>query len=80
MSIQALLESKKVDDSTSGVKVVWRNQRDSSIKLRSVLADMVCYSGDAVVNIETGFYVVEPGESVIFISSAADDDDGKLHG
>ena len=39
----------------------------------------MCYSGDAVVNAETGFYTVEPDESVIFISSAASGD-GKLHG
>lgn len=82
VSIQALLDSKKVAD-TSGVKVVWRNRRDSPIKLRSVLADTVCYPGDAVVNTETGFYVVKPGESVIFISSAASagsDSDGGASG
>jgi hypothetical protein len=79
VSIQALLDSNIED--TGNVKIVWRNRRDTpSIKPRSVLADTVCYSGDAVVNMETGFYIVEPDESVIFISSAAaSDHDGKLH-
>lgn len=79
VSIQALLDSKTKTE-TSSVKIVLRNrQRDSPIKPRSVLADTMRYSGDAVVNAETGFYTVEPDESVIFISSAASGD-GKLHG
>jgi hypothetical protein len=81
VSIQALLDSN-IEADTSDVKIVWRNRRDSptGIKPRSVLADTMCYSGDAVVNMETGFYIVEPDESIIFISSAATSDhDGKLH-
>lgn len=83
VSIQALLDSNTGADTSdvTDVKIVWRNRRDldSPIKRWTVLADTVCYPGDAVVNTETGFYTVEPDESIIFISSAADGD-GKLHG
>ena len=62
---------------TNGVKVVWQKHSDTSpIKLRTFLADTVCYPGDAIVNTETGFYTVAPDESVIFVSPTAA---GKLH-
>jgi hypothetical protein len=68
VSLQALLDSNSEVD----IKIVWRKRSDTSpIKLRSVLADTACYPGDAVVNAETGFYIVAPDESVIFVSSPA---------
>ena len=69
MSLQNLLKT----DHDTGIKIMWKNREWSSpIKLRSVLADSKCYPGDAVVNVENGFYIVPPDESVIFVSSAAD--------
>ena len=76
VSLQSLLDSNSEAD-ISSIKIVWRNRSDSSpIKLRSVLADTVCYPGDAVANAETGFYTVATDESVIFVSSTSD---GKLN-
>jgi hypothetical protein len=66
----------EADLNINSIKIVRRKRWDTSpIKPRSVLADTVCYPGDAVVNAETGFYTVVPGESVIFVSSDAE---GKL--
>jgi hypothetical protein len=78
VSLQALLVStSEVDhDDFGGIKIVWRQRIDSPIKLRSVLADMLCHPGDAVVNAETGFYVVSPDESVIFISPSVEGKSG----
>jgi hypothetical protein len=65
VSIQDIL----LDAGISSIKIVWRERSETStINLKSVLADTQCHPGDAVVNVKTGFYVVEPGESVIFVS------------
>lgn len=61
-----------------GVKVVWRERtmvepgKPGYINLRSVLSDTSCRpgKGDTVVNETTGFYVVGPSESVIFLSKS----------
>jgi hypothetical protein len=56
----------------TNIRIIWR-ERDSStpIALRSVLADTDCRSQpDAVVNETTGFYVVSPTESVMFLSKS----------
>lgn len=67
MSVQDLLNP---DTAAGDVKIIWRKRDEtSSIKLKSVLADTRCHPGDAAVNAGTGFYVVEPGESVIFVSA-----------
>ena len=71
--LKAILDSHSEDDTAdlyiNGIKIVWRKRSDSPIKLRSVLADSKGYHGDAIVNAVTGFYIVAPGESVIFVSS-----------
>lgn len=63
------------------VKVVWRERcavkpkEPDYIGLKSVLSDTNCRpgAGDTVVNGSTGFYVVEPTESVIFVSKPTGD-------
>ena len=71
VSLQALLDANM--DSVDDISIVWQEHSDTTpIKLRSVLADVAWYSGNAVVNAETGFHIVGPDESVIFISSAAE--------
>jgi hypothetical protein len=73
VSLQALLDSNIDSKLEVDISIVWRECSDTTpIELRSVLADMVWYSGDAVVNAETGFHIVGPDESVIFVSSAAE--------
>ena len=77
MLLQHFLDSNSNSDLSdldfNGIKVVRRKRTNTSpIKPRSVLADTVCYPGDAVVNAETGFYTVAPDESVIFVSSNAE--------
>jgi hypothetical protein len=72
VSLKPLLDSISEDDMadlyTNGIKIVMRKRRDSPIKPRTVLADSEGYDGDAIVNASTGFYVVVPDESVIFVS------------
>jgi hypothetical protein len=54
--------------------IVWRNRiPKSDIPLRTVLAETDFRPGDAVANEETGYYVVGPETSVIFLSKAFDD-------
>lgn len=61
-----------------GVKIVWRERamnepgKPGYINLRSILSDTNCRpgKGDTVVNETTGFYVVGPNESVIFVSKS----------
>jgi hypothetical protein len=58
------------------IKIVWQQRSTGSpIKLKLVLADTQCHPGDAAVNAETGFYIVTPTESVIFLP-----DEGGLDG
>jgi hypothetical protein len=54
------------------IRIVWREREPSTpITLRSVLADSDCRSQpDAVVNETTGFYVVSPTKSVMFLSKS----------
>ena len=51
---------------------MWRERESSTpISPRSVLADADCCSQpDAIVNETQGFYVVEPTESVMFLSKS----------
>jgi hypothetical protein len=52
VSIQALLDPKTLTN-TSDVKIVRQNRKDSQIKPRSVLEDMMCYSGDGILHRQT---------------------------
>jgi hypothetical protein len=68
MSITDLLKLESEGKNIT-VRIVWQERLQTSpVKLKSVLADTKCHPGDAVVNAETGFYVVAPTKSVIFVS------------
>ena len=66
-SVCEILEAKG-----TSISIVWHERESSSpITLQSVLADTDCRSQpDAIVNETTGFYVIEPTESVIFLSKS----------
>jgi hypothetical protein len=63
-----------------GMKIIWRERstvkpgQAGYIRSKSVLSDTNCCPGtdDVVVNETTGFYVVRPDESVIFVSGSSD--------
>lgn len=70
-SVSELMQAAENGD--TGVRVVWRN-RDTAcpIKCCSVLADTKCRPhDDAIVDEANGFYIVEPAESVIFLSKSS---------
>ena len=63
-----------LEDNLKGtsIGIVWRERESSTpIALRSVLADTNCRpQPDVIVNETTGFYVVGPTESVMFLSKS----------
>jgi hypothetical protein len=78
VSVQDLLDASDLPGMAGHkVKIVYRARSKSSpVRLRVVLTDTKCRDADDfVVDSGAGFYIVEPEESVIFIS----EDNSKLH-
>ncbi len=71
--ISEIIQAAGDGDDGAEPRIIWRNRGAAArpIQLRSVLADTKCRSGDdAIVNEASGFYVVGPTESVIFLSKS----------
>ena len=49
-------------------KIVWRERSSEPIKKKVFLSETETYPQDITVNEENGFYIVQPHESVIFLS------------
>ena len=49
-------------------KIVWRERSSEPIKKKVFLSETGTYPQDITVNEENGFYIVQPHESVIFLS------------
>ena len=64
----------------TSIRIVWRERELSTpITPRSVLADTNCRTqSDAIVNETTGFYVVSPTDSVMFLSKSLGPDGKQL--
>lgn len=75
VTVPDLLEtgSASAEHSFMEVRVIWRDRElQSPVKMGTVLADTYSRqnSQDAVVNGDTGYLVVDPGESVIILSQS----------
>ncbi|KAF8074558.1 hypothetical protein FPV67DRAFT_1574567 [Lyophyllum atratum] len=69
-SVKSMLEAGKTLDS---VKIIFRNRAAKTPKLHRFMVEVAGDDEDQlVVNEDTGFYVVPPDESVVFVSRTAD--------
>jgi hypothetical protein len=53
---------------TSHPLIVWRQRSEELVKKRVFMSETGTYLGDLAVNEESGYYIVHPHESVIFLS------------
>jgi len=75
--LRLLAEGKVPDCDTAGLYtppiIVWRDRIKSNVPLRTTLAETNFRPQDHVANAETGYYIVAPDVSVIFLSKTTDE-------
>jgi predicted naringenin-chalcone synthase len=55
----------------SQLKIVWRERSTEPVKKRVFMSETDTYPEDITVNEENGYYIVQPTESVVFLSKGA---------